>query len=207
MKRLAKVPRSGWMVVGMLATLILAPTVAVAATTTLVSIKGVGATANKQLLTTEATAASYQVGSAVESVDGCSTLTKPPAGKALIVDELVFDPADVTPPTTSATDMFTNAFVQVYVELQGTPACGAGYLLSNDFNAAGQDVTIPLTPGLAIPAGYQLSLKVTGVGLFSESFGYSVPANDVPSTPSSALLRREAPRGRRGGVGGRSGGA
>jgi hypothetical protein len=176
--------RAAWIVTGVVAALVVVPTVAVAATS-VVSLKGnpsgnkADVTGAGQLLTTTANPASFfQSGSTDVSSSAYSTVATPPAGLAVVVTTIhvtVF--ADSSPGA--------GQYVEFLVET-GTGCTGSQLgTYSQVINPASVgEVDVPLEPGLGIPAGDALCGLVEGsVQADASVSGYSVPSSSVTSGP------------------------
>jgi hypothetical protein len=191
--RIKNISRTGWLVAGFIAALLLVPTTAVAVTSATVSIikSGGGSgeasvTTAHQLLTTTVDPKAYVNTTGVD-IGGATDITDvaaPPSGSALIITTIHIDTYNDTTPGTSAVTFF----------IWRTRACGAGG--GGDVGSYNEVVTpgslgetdIPFSPGLAVPAGGALCALVSG-GLSAQAMvtGYTVPSGEVPARPLHAL--------------------
>jgi hypothetical protein len=201
--RMRGLSRSAWMVVGIVMTLVLAPTVAIAATATLVQIKGVQATADHQLLTAPAKPADVRLGFAQlfgNDAENCQTILTPDAGQALVLDHVTLAES-VTPQVVDDSEAMQAAEVVELTVDPVDPGCtGFGQLVGWTSPRQPGTETVSLSPGYPVPAGYQLDIRYGFWGpravTDATAYGYSVPATDAPATPPpSAHARPDAKRG------------
>ena len=199
MSKIKNISRTGWLVAGIIAALLLVPTTAVAVSTaTMTIIKGGSAsgeasvTAAHQLLSTTVNPKAYvNTGTAeiTSGLNGYAIIASPPSGDALIVTTIhidtFYDPAPETnqyllffiaPSTTCA-----GSIVDPYQTIVTPSSIG--------------ETDIPFTPGLAIPAGDALCAEATNnIEGYGSATGYTVPSGEVPAGPLhrvSALPRQQ----------------
>ena len=180
MRYLRGLSRSAWVIAGLVAGLIIAPTAAVAATVMILhgaNGPAVNATSDNQLLTAEAPPSSWTSVDAWDNLAGhCSNL-----------------------PTANTTGGFIVR--QVNVDVQVNPRSGTGGLallfegagckvghIFGQVEIGSGSVTFPLTPGIALPKKGVLSVLFEGeaAGIAVDVLGYKVPASDA--TAATAIL-------------------
>ena len=198
MSKIKNISRTGWLVAGIIAALLLVPTTAVAVSTaTMTIIKGGSAsgeasvTAAHQLLSTTVNPKAYiNTGpSEIINVNGYAIIASPPSGDALIVTTIHIDTFSDPAPE-------TNQYLLFFITPSTT--CGGGQVGSYQTVVTPSSIgetDIPFTPGLAIPAGDALCAEATNniVGDASVT-GYTVPSGEVPAGPLhrvSALPRQQ----------------
>jgi hypothetical protein len=176
MSRLRSMSRSGWVVVGLVLGAIAIPAVAVAATATLVTIRGnnhnAAVSPAGQLRTvTMDPANTFHTESYVGDA-ACVPLFTVPADKSVVIRHInvsVFD----TP--TNETNRYLNVI---------TGTCGqtpTSFLA--DVRITGQGpISIPLGDGISLPAGTQVNGFFLGADGFVDLFGYTMGANAVPAS-------------------------
>jgi hypothetical protein len=140
-----------------------------------VTIQGGGSTAKagvdkaQQLLEAEAAPGSFHEYKAPFNAQGCRTVATVPAGKALILKEIVV-----------AVTQAANSSQQLVVY------SGAGCAFDHEmlrFNGSdGTTTTVPLDPGFAVAAGGKISAQVGNILVDLHLFGYLVPKAAVPAT-------------------------
>ncbi len=173
-KRLKKVPRSAWLVVGVCIAAIVMPTAAVASVLTFTGIKGTSG--NKadvstagQVLTAPATPSNYYATGQVNLTGAVAVVATPPAGDGLVLTSLDISVYNFTAGSN-------------YQLLMGNAACtgpvsGYGHVFTP---ASGGDTEISFSPGLVIPSGDSLCGNLAG--------GASVAVTPVGYTGSSAAI-------------------
>jgi hypothetical protein len=184
--KIKNISRTGWLVAGILAVLLLIPTTAVAVSTaTMTIIKGgsgggeANVTAAHQLLTTTVAPKAY-VNTQSFDVSGTGpvvALATAPSGFALIVTTIHLD--TFTDPAPGA-----GQFIEFQVTTGGCPGNQVGSYDELVTPGAIGETDIPFTPGLAVPAGDILCAG--GVGSIQTEVsitGYTVPSSEVPAGP------------------------
>jgi len=172
MRYLRGLPSVGWVIVGLVAGLILAPAAAVAATVMVLhgaNGASVNATSDNQLLTAEAPPSSWVSEYGWNGEAGtCSNLPAASATRGFIVRQINIDVLGL-----ASSDSI------VYVS-RG-PGCSGKVIAEVDAN--GTDVVYPFTPGVALPAKGQLSFLYNGPvsQVRVQMLGYTVPAADAPA--------------------------
>lgn len=205
MKRFRNLSGGTGIVIGILVTLILVPTAAVAAANfTIVRVKGASGqsanvTHNSQLLTTEADPTSYHLGMVqITGTDpeNCQTVATPPPGKALILDHVILADLVTGKPVPDPNLVYDAEGIDLTVDpvadnCDGT--IGADVAVAT-VNGPGTE-TISLAPGYAVPAGYELNIRFGywngSSNTIAYSYGYTVPANDVGATPQNLAHGRK----------------
>jgi hypothetical protein len=182
MSRIKNMPRVGWFAAGVIITLLLVPTVAVAATGGTI-IKGspsgnkVDVSGAGQLLTNEANPGSYVF---VEGGNNCSAggFYMIPSNEALIitgVDFFFHAPA----PGNSEADLFYGPSANPCLNF-----AAAGVTDGTELPNTAQNQVFE--PGIAVPAGDVLGGKTLNTGSFFAVYGYLVPAGAVAGPALSA---------------------
>lgn len=185
MSKIKNMSRAGWIVTGVVAALVLVPTVAVAAST-VVNIKGspsgnkADVTGAGQLLTATANPSSFfQNISQILSTDGLTQVATPPTGFALVV---------------------TTIHVDVYSDPSPGPGQAVAFLVETGTTCSGSivgsyaqdinpgtvgEIDVPLAPGLGIPSGDALCGTSAGGSVEADASvsGYTVPSSSVTSGP------------------------
>jgi hypothetical protein len=174
-----KISRPVWIVLGVIVGLLLVPTVAIASSFVVIAganHQNVNATADSQLLTTQAAPSSYEVAAIGKAdTDGCfrvpSSLTK---SNAFIL-------------TNAAVDVWslTGSGPYINASIYNGPACGVKNLIGDDNPSTVGVTSLSFGPGFAVAKGKQLSVDFAGtISAEIYLYGYKVPAADVPaSTP------------------------
>jgi hypothetical protein len=176
MSRIGNLSRPGWLVIGAVGALILAPSAAVATATGLSELTGPGGqraavTDAGQLATAEAAPSSFEL----EFYD--TTSSSPCASMAAISKTQGFIVTEITVDTYALPAPGGDNTIDAYTH----PGCSGknGILQINPATLG--ITTMPLTPGYAIPKGGSLSfLGTNGTEANIDVFGYKVPAKDVP---------------------------
>jgi len=181
MSRIKEISRAGWMLIGVVGALLLFPSVASAASTIYNGIIGISGqkadvSPTSQLLTAEAAPSAYYHNFATPGA--ATVVATPPSGRALVVSGLSVDFFSTNPQgsvhvyvgnSSCASDLLTVAFVN-------GPAIwnGSSYVLS------GGTQTVPVSPGVAIPATDRLCATALG-GMNADVMvsGYSVTSSSV----------------------------
>lgn len=198
MSKIKNISRTGWLVAGIIAALLLVPTTAVAVSTaTMTIIKGgsasgeAGVTEAHQLLSTTVNPKAYvNTGpSEIINVNGYAIIASPPSGDALIVTTIHIDTFDDPAPE-------TNQYLLFFIA-DSTTCAGSivgSYRTIVTPSSIGE-TDIPFTPGLAIPAGDALCAEATNnIEGYGSATGYTVPSGEVPAGPLhrvSALPRQQ----------------
>jgi hypothetical protein len=180
-------PRLGWVVIGVAVGALLLPT-GVAAAKAGLKFTGIQGTSGNQadvtsagqLQVAPANPRSLFQNSFAPNVnaggDTYSTVATPPAGDALIVENVHF-----------AVEAVPNGGVPMYLTVRTGTNCSTGTLLPGldqalDASALG-DIEDPLTPGVVVPSGDSLCLLAFGtqftVDVAATASGYTIPAADA----------------------------
>jgi hypothetical protein len=175
MSRLRSLPLGAWIAIGLMASAILVPASAVA-TTSLVGLVGAngvraGVTNASQLRTTEASPGSFLVfnrNSLVSGPGNCWPLTPDVGTRGYVIKQVVFNVfADPTPGQGNFIALYTDDSCTTFIAIQTPPTIGA--------------FVYPIDPGYGIQAGGGLwGEAFGGVQGGVTTYGYSVPASDVP---------------------------
>jgi len=204
MSRIKNLSRAGWMVVGIVVTLILVPT-GVAFALSYTGLQGSsGHKANVsvagQLLTTEALPSAYRdYQEEEETADGesggsvCTTVTTIPSGDAFIVQDVMADvyganaPVSVSSPNGSESVSGFNVYADT-----ANQGCGNGDVVTTGEAPGGTvgNVNIPIAPGYVIPSGYNVDLLAIGIDAVCYVSGYLVPSADAPRSPTNGTTTR-----------------
>jgi hypothetical protein len=173
MRYLKGLSRSGWVLIGLAAGLIIAPTAAVAATVMILhgaNGPAVNATNASQLLTAEAPPSTWvSVVGFSQTAGQCSNLPVVSRTRGFIVRQIN---VDVQQGSGAASDAF------IYLGPHcSTPKQVGRVDLTNDGN-----MVYPFNPGVALPPGGQLSIGFNGPAraVLVHVLGYTVPGADVP---------------------------
>jgi hypothetical protein len=205
--KIKNIRRTGWLVAGIIAALLLVPTTAMAVTAATTIIKGGTAageanvttahqlltdgeiqgtsgnqadvTPDGQVLSTTASPSAYVNTGFVDASGGTVTpIASPPSGDALIVTTIHINTyADPTPGT--------GEYV-LFQLMTGTTCTGSGVGSYLEFVNPGSvgEIDVPFSPGLAIPAGDALcALENASVQAEVSVTGYSVPSSEVTAGP------------------------
>ena len=181
MTRLKNVPAVGWIIVGIAIAVLAVPTVAEAkAALKLTGIEGssgneADVTSAGQLQVAPAGPASlFQNGYAANPGGNTfSTVAQPPAGDALVVEDVHL-----------AVEQVPSVGVPMYLTVRTGSTCASGSLVPGLnqplFAAALGNTDDPLTPGVLVPSGDSLCLEVYGtiytVNVAGTASGYTIPA-------------------------------
>jgi hypothetical protein len=181
MSKIKNISATGWLVAGILAALLLVPTTAVAVTATQTIIRGgtaggeASVTAAHQLLSTTINPAAY-VNTPSQEVDGNGSIVSvavAPSGAALIVTTIHL--GTFTDPTPGSGN-----FIQLVITTGGCPGGQVGSFNLFVHPGAIGETDIPLTPGVAVPAGDILCAGGVGsVQADLSATGYTVPSSEV----------------------------
>jgi len=173
-----RLPRSGWMLAGVLAALVLVPTAASAAASVFL-LKGpsgnrVDVTAANQLKTAEASPDSFTQFRLSLTAGGCSTLGVVPANTGMVLRQIEVVPSSYTSQAASA------------VVFDG-PNCTGSRIATAAFyslTAGHSGEGFSFNPGFALAPGTTLSVQLPNLGLAVDIYamGYKVPAADVTQT-------------------------
>jgi len=178
--KIKNISRAGWVVVGVVATVLLVPTMAVAATVAYNGIEGTNGTTttqNKaevtsagQLLANEANPSSFVT---VLNSANCSAggIYKIPSGKALIITGANF--------YNSASSAGTDTELDLEAGPSSSP-CGVLLAASTTIEQDSTDNQV-FQPGIAVPAGDAIGMASFNNLGTAEFYGYLVPAGAVPS--------------------------
>jgi hypothetical protein len=181
MSRIKEMSRAGWMLIGVVGALLLVPSVASAASTIYNGIIGISGqkadvSPTSQLLTGEAAPSAFYHNFATPA--SATVIATPPPGHALVVSGLSIDFFPGNP-----TD-----YIVVYI---GNSSCashllnvavvnGAAIWNGSSYVLSGGTQTVPVSPGLAVPAADRLC--ATAIGGSSADVmvsGYSVTSSSV----------------------------
>jgi len=192
--KIKNLSRAGWVIVGLVAAILLVPTMAVAATVAYNGIEGTNGTTttqNKaqvtsagQLLTNEAEPSAYvNVFGRADCTTGIFTI---PSGKALIITGANFYIGEATAGTPAELD------------LDSGPASAPCTSLLTSANRSDQveSQNQVFQPGIAVPAGDVLGLDEFGASGSVSVYGYLVPSDVVPSVrlgDARELRARQSP--------------
>ena len=176
MHRIRNLSRGGWLAIGILLALVLAPSAAIATAAGVTEITGPGGqraavTDAGQLDVTQTTAGNYEVRDGSED----TTLTTP---------------ACLSFPAISATTGFVIKEITVSVDSDPSPGtsdlglyegpdCDVTQVITTLTPASLGMTVLPLDPGLAIPKGGTFSFAVQDMGAFVTLYGYKVPASEI----------------------------
>lgn len=175
MSRLSRLFRPGWLTLGLVLGAVVVPTVAVAATFTVVHISNgahtAGVSAAGQLRTTAMDPAfnAHLTGSG--GSNSCKNLgPAAPASRAYVVTNL-----SVSNITTPPANDYVSASVYVGA------GCGVGKEIADiEFDAPGTH-EVDLGNGVGVPANTPLSLSVNGGSVTLHTYGYTAAASAVPN--------------------------
>jgi len=207
MSKIKNISRTGWLVAGIIAALLLAPTTAVAVTTATMTIITGGTAAGEasvttahqlqtnaeiqgttghhadvtpdgQVLSTTVNPSAY-VNTAPTGLagGGFHRVASPPSGDALIVTTIHID---------TASDPTPGAGQNVVLNIQTGTCSGSQVGTYGQVVNPGSlgETDIPFTPGLAVPAGDALCGAANGSIIPEVSVtGYTVPSSEVPAGP------------------------
>jgi hypothetical protein len=186
--KIKNISRTGWLVAGILAALLLVPTTAVAVTTATVTIiKGgtaagqVSVTAAHQLLSTTASPQAYVDTGFVTAIGDGSVVVvaSPPSGDALIVTTIHL--STYSDPAPGMLD-YVAFWVGNNTGCTGGGSVGSYEQLVNPGSLGETDV--PLSPGVAVPAGDALCAAANDkVDATVSAAGYTVPSSEVSAGP------------------------
>jgi hypothetical protein len=182
--KLKNMSRAGWVVTGIVATLLLVPTVALAATTTTTIIKGgsgnkASVTGANQLLTAvDEPSLFYQSGESHPVSGGDYVpVAVSPSGLALVITVLHIDAvADPTPGSSN---------VQFTVDSNSTCTGGVVGSFGQEINpGAIGETDISLEPGVGVPTGGSLcALALNGMNVQTSASGYVVGSSVINTGP------------------------
>jgi hypothetical protein len=185
MSRIKNPPSVVWLVIGVLVTLLVVPTAAVAAGLKITEVEGTSThvanvTSAGQLLTTEANPRDFfQNANEGPSTSGVFVpVAVPPSPYALVVTTVHLDTyADPTP------GFGQYAFLVVETGTSCTGSDVGSYFQILNPGGIGE-IDIPVAPGLGIPSGDALCAESGGsVGIGASVSGYTVPASAVTAGP------------------------
>jgi hypothetical protein len=178
MTQIKTLSRSGWLLAGLLAALIVVPSAAAAATVGVTELAGANGqraavTRAGQLTTAEAAPGSYQTrlagaNATAGSRSACVTYPAISASKAFIVREFTVNVTGIAG---------TLGSVVFYEGANCQPRLGFDQV---SVTTPGLTV-LPVDPGIALPRGGKVSVSVGGISALVAVFGYTVPARDVSS--------------------------
>ena len=184
MSKLKNVPAIAWVVVGIAIAVLAIPTAAGAKG--LLKYTGIEGTSGNQADVTKAgqlevaPAGPASLFQNTYSVNGggdtFSTVAQPPAGDALVVEDVHF-----------ATEVLAAGGVPMYLTIHTGATCTAGSVVPGLnqplFAAVLGDMDDPLTPGVVVPSGDSLCLQVYGTAneivTATTVSGYTIPAADA----------------------------
>lgn len=177
--------RSGWTLLGIAVGLVVAPVSALAAFSD-VRVVGVfgspptAVTAAYQLQTAEINPTEIRTYDITTISSACNTVNIP-SGKSFLIRTIQFDAYSVSTPGASDTVYVNNA-----------PGCGGSHIASLTPLSNRENATVPLEPGVPIPAGGGFSVLTGTSDMAAEVHitGYLMPAAAVPAGTSSAALAK-----------------
>jgi xanthosine utilization system XapX-like protein len=182
MSRLRSLPLGAWIAIGLIASAILVPASAVATTSLvgLVGANGVRAAVTNaaQLKTTEASPATYLVFNRNGLVPGpgnCMALTQNVGTRGYVIKQVVFNVfLNETPGQGEFVALFADNACTKLIAIETPPTVGT--------------FVYPIDPGYAVQSGGGLWAQAFGhVQGGVTTYGYTVPASDVPfATPNSS---------------------
>ena len=181
MNRIKSLSRSGWLVVGLLAGLVLAPSAAIATATGLTELVGPGGhrasvTIAGQLNVAQAAPSDFAF--RLASVDTTSSFCQ---AAHVISHKLGFIVTEITVDTFDLPSPGANDSVVIFEGAHCTPKMVVTVVNPGSFGLT----VVPLNPGLGLPAGGTMSIKVSDMGALANIYGYTVPSKDVPGyTPN-----------------------
>jgi hypothetical protein len=174
-KRLKKVPRSAWLVVGVCITAVVMPTAAVATALTYTGIKGTSGnkadvSTASQLLTAPATPANYFSNADTAVVPTEKPIATPPPGDGLVVTSVNLSVFSTPTPGSSV--------VTFDIEPSG---CGGfvGPFQHGVYPSSIGPTEVTFNPGLVIPNGDALCAE-GNVGAYVDAIGYTGSSAAIP---------------------------
>jgi hypothetical protein len=176
MQRIRKVSRGGWLAIGILLALVLAPSAAIATAAGVTEITGPGGqraavTDAGQLTVTQTTAGSYEVRGGSEdtttTTPACLSFPAISATTGFVIKEITVSVYSDPSPGTSE------------LGLDEGPNCNVAQVITTLTPASVGMTVLPIDPGLAIPAGGTFSFAVQDMGAFVTLYGYKVPSSEV----------------------------
>jgi hypothetical protein len=176
MRFLRGLSKSGWIIVGLVAGLFLAPAAAVAATSLVLhgsNGPAVNATGDGQLQTAEAPPSTWVSEFGWNNLVGsCSNLPPVSSTAAFIIRQVN---VDVQVNARSG----NTGLVYVY----DGAGCKASQIVAEVDTTVGGNDTYPFNPGIAVPAKGQISILFggTAAGIGVNVLGYKVPKADAPA--------------------------
>lgn len=171
--KLSGISRVGWVVVGLITALVLAPAAAVAATAMVLhgaNGPGVNATSGNQLLTAEAPPSAWVSEYGFNDAAGtCSNLPVVSKTRGFIVKQV-------------NVDVLGTATGDSVVYIYRGPGCLSKNTVG-EADANGSNVVYPFDPGVALPKTGQVSILYNGPAtqVRVQALGYTVPASDAPA--------------------------
>jgi hypothetical protein len=185
MRYLNGLSRSGWVLIGLVAGLIIAPAAAVAATVMILhgaNGPAVNATNANQLLTAEAPPSTWVSEYGFNDVAGrCSNLPVVSRTRGFIVRQVNID-------VFGGGTAGGNTTVFIY----DAPGCATSKTVG-EVDVSNANFVYPFNPGIALPPGGQVSIFYNGPSpqVRVQVLGYTVPRSDATATP--VLLCAAAP--------------
>jgi hypothetical protein len=209
--RIKNMPRFAWFIIGIAVTVVLVPSVAVAAGLKFTGIEGVSknqadVTPANQLLTTEASPTKFvQYIGIVEAAyggSGCSSLATIPAGDSFVIQQVQADVSQADQPQYFSYTNYLNqtAYDQTSdssfsIDYGGACPDPTNYIITGEAPAGGVgNVTTPLQPGFVLPSGTNLSATAVGMSATLFVSGYLVPSADAPSITPRVVKHADAGR-------------
>jgi hypothetical protein len=196
MSRIKNMPRMGWFIVGVAITVLLMPSVAVAAGLKFTGIEGTSD--NKadvspagQLLTTAASPSAYEdyeanvAFPAPNARQACTTLTTISAGHAFVVEQVEVDVESAYTYAPSESPLASQATFTLHAD---SSACNEGSATITSGEAPQGtvgNVAIPVSPGYVVPSGYSIDVFYAGWSGNAFVTGYLIPSADASSTPTN----------------------
>src|SRR3974390_890646 len=198
MSILKNMSRGGYIVIGIVATLILVPTGIAAATVAYNGIEGTNGTtatvnlarvsSGGELLTTSALPTSYRNFWTLFSSGGCVAVTPPsPSGQALDIQDLAVTIASSNPQLSSGvnTEGGEAEFIVAKTSANYCVSGTGGSLFADDVPQGGNTGTsdLPQRPGYMVPNGYQVYVFAVDVGGGVAVSGSLVTSAGAPILP------------------------
>jgi hypothetical protein len=206
--KIKSLSRAAWVVVGLVAAVLLVPTVAVAATVAYNGIEGTNGTTttqNKalvtsagQLLTTPVQPSKYEDYSVTIDTTGgqnggeeCLGAVRIPSGDSFIAEQVHVSVLQTNASSSTNSGGYTiNSTGDVFELVADNPSqtdCqGDIATLGTPPGGLVGNIDISLTPGYVFPSGYGVDAYVAGMAAFVYVTGYLVPSADAPSTPTNS---------------------
>jgi hypothetical protein len=213
--KIKNISRLGWVIVGLVAAMLLVPTMAVAATVAYNGIEGTNGTTttqNKalvtsagQLLTTGVEPTKYVeylgYGDTADGNSGgfqCETASTIPSGKAFVAQQINVTVFEVDSPIaySNPSGVYGGSYFIVRSDSSGNAGSCEGPSMADGEAPGGTvgNVAIPLVPGYVVPSGYAIDVYTQGLSADIWINGYLVPSADAPPTPNVTKMATNNPR-------------